>query len=379
MYMARVKLREHRAKSLLVADYEGVSICLDTLEQDIAQLAPDVNYIIKVDQGIKKRGKQGLIRLNVSKDDAKAAIAELADKGYQKFIAEPMLPHEDDEEQYLSIERVRGGVHILHSSRGGVDIEEHPESIVQYDAVDAVPLADGFLQHIVDVMNDEHLSFVEINPLVVRGDTYTLLDAAVLADSAGSWQASWGDDDIAEASQKTTAEQTIAELHDGSPASFSFRVLNPDGAIWLLLSGGGASITIADEAANRGKADLIGNYGEYSGGPTREETQLYTEAVLGQLFASKAPKKAVVIAGGVANFTDVKKTFAGIIDALTAHIDTLKQHQIKVYVRRGGPNETEGLALMEAFLQQHDLYGSVHGSDAILTTVVDEALEYVDA
>ena len=124
---------------------------------------------------------------------------------------------------------------------------------------------------------------------------------------------------------------------------------------------------------------MIGNYGEYSGGPTREETQLYTEAVLGQVFASKAPHKAIVIAGGVANFTDVRKTFAGIIDALTGHIDALRAADIKVYVRRGGPNEKEGLALMEAFLRKHDIYGSVHGSDTVLTTVVDEALEYVDA
>src|SRR5690606_3567424 len=148
---------------------------------------------------------------------------------------------------------------------------------------------------------------------------------------------------------------------------------------WLLLSGGGASITIADEAANRGKADLIGNYGEYSGGPTREETQIYTEAVLRQVIDSKAPKKAIVIAGGVANFTDEKKTFAGIIDALKDHIEELKVAGIKVYVRRGGPNEKEGLALMKNFLETQGIYGSVHGSDAVLTVVIDEALEAVDA
>lgn len=377
--MARVKLTEYRAKSLLVEGYEGKQIRHDSLHDDVAQLDPTRSYIIKVDQGIKKRGKQGLIRLDVTADTATQAVAELADRGFTRFIAEPMLPHDDSEERYLSIERVRDGVHVLYSEQGGVDIEEHPDSISQYDSIDEVPLPTEFLARMVDTMKREHMSFVEINPLVVRDDQCILLDAAVLVDSAGSWQASWNETDVVEVGQKSDAELTIAELGDGSPASFSFRVLNPDGAIWLLLSGGGASITIADEAANRGKADLIGNYGEYSGGPTREETQLYTEAVLGQVFASNAPRKAIVIAGGVANFTDVKKTFAGIIDALSGYIDALKQHDIKVYVRRGGPNEKEGLALMEAFLKQHDIYGSVHGSDAILTTVVDEALEYVDA
>lgn len=377
--MARVKLSEYAAKSLLVADYDGVAIHLSSLDDDIKQFTADQKYIIKVDQGIKKRGKQGLIRLNVTKKDAKKAIEELSGKGFERFIAEPMIPHEDSEERYLSIERVREGFQLLYSASGGVDIEERPESIETYKSIDEVPLPCAFLEHVTEVMDREHLSFVEINPLVVRDDACILLDAAVLADSAGSWQASWNEDDIVEASTKSQAERTIVELNDGSPASFSFRVLNPDGAIWLLLSGGGASITIADEAANRGKADKLGNYGEYSGGPTREETQLYTEAVLQQVFQSAAPKKAIVIAGGVANFTDVKKTFAGIIDALSAHMKELKAAGIVVFVRRGGPNEKEGLALMEKFLRQHDIYGSVHGSDKVLTTVVDEALRYVDA
>lgn len=377
--MSRVKLSEYCAKSLLVKKYTGISICLGMLDRATDGMQSSTNYVLKVDQGVKKRGKQGLMQLNVTKDTAEKAIKALADRGYDRFIAEPMMPHEDSEERYLSIERVRDGVRVLYSSKGGVDVEEHSDSIVQYANPDKAPLPKGFVNSLVDVMNREHLCFVEINPLIVRGDTCTLLDAAVLADSAGDWLSTWTDDDIVDAQKKTKAETAITELNDGSPASFSFRVLNPDGAVWLLLSGGGASITIADEAANRGKADLIGNYGEYSGGPTREETQIYTEAVLKQLFLSQAPKKAIVIAGGVANFTDVRKTFAGIIDALSKHIDQLQKEKIKVYVRRGGPNEKEGLALMEVFLKKHDIFGSIHGSDVVLTTVVDEALERVDA
>ena len=377
--MARVKLSEYAAKSLLVNEYHGVAIRIDTVDEDVKQLAADQAYIIKVDQGIKKRGKQGLIRLNVAKKDAKRAVRELADRGFERFIAEPMLPHDDSEEQYLSIERTREGMRFLYSPKGGVDIEDNPDSIMSYESPDEVPLPRDFLTHLLDVMNTNHISFLEINPLIVRGDECLLLDAAVLADSAGSWRAQWTDDDIVEATTKSHAEQAIAELNDNSPASFSFRVLNPDGAIWLLLSGGGASITIADEAANRGKADTIGNYGEYSGGPTREETQIYTEAVLEQLFASSAPEKAIIIAGGVANFTDVRKTFAGIIDALNGRMDELKAAKIKVYVRRGGPNEKEGLALMEKFLKQHGIYGSVHGSRDVLTIVIDEALEGIHA
>ena len=147
----------------------------------------------------------------------------------------------------------------------------------------------------------------------------------------------------------------------------------------MLLSGGGASITIADEASNKGKANLIGNYGEYSGGPSGEETYLYTNEVLKAAFVSKAERKALIIAGGVANFTDVKKTFGGVIRALKENMEMLHQQGFRVFVRRGGPNETEGLKLMKDFLEQNDLFGSVHGSDIVLTDVIHEALEAIDA
>ena len=377
--MARVKLTEYRAKKILVEGYRGVQLHLDSINKDIKKLSSDTSYIVKVDQGIKKRGKQGLVRLNVRTDDAMAAVRTLANRGFDTFIAEPMFPHEDNEERYLSVERVRDGVKILYSPQGGVDIEDHPEAIQVFSTFDDVPLPKKFVQRLLATMDSDHLSFVEINPLVVRDDEGILLDAAVLADSPAEYMSSWSSDDIAEVSQKTDTEVTISELNTGSSASFSFRVLNKNGSVWLLLSGGGASITIADEAANRQKAELIGNYGEYSGGPTREEAQVYAEAVICQMLESSAAHKALIVAGGVANFTDVKKTFGGVIDALAKYLDQLQAAQIKVYVRRGGPNEKEGLAAMESFLKKHGIYGSVHGSDTVLTEVVDEALDYVDA
>ncbi len=377
--MARVKLSEFRVKSLLVGDdYRGVSLRLETLDDDIAKLAEETRYIVKVDQGIKKRGKQGLIRLNVTKSEAAPTVHELAAKGFTRFIAEPMFPHEDSEERYVSFERTREGIAILYSKQGGVNIEESPESVQKFTP-ETVPLPREFVDHIIRVMNTEHFSFVEINPLIVHGNDCILLDAAALADSAGVSQANWSDDDIVEARTPTEAEAAVATLNDNSPAAFTFRILNPNGAIWLLLSGGGASITIADEAMNQGKAELIGNYGEYSGGPTTEETYLYSREVLKQALASTAPKKAIVVAGGVANFTDVKKTFTGLIRAFSEVKNQLHDAGIKVFVRRGGPNEQEGLAMMTQFLQDNDLFGSVHGSDIVLTDVINEALEHVDA
>lgn len=376
--MARVKLSEFRAKSLLLEEYAGVALHLNSLTKDVAQINDDLLYIIKVDQGVKKRGKQGLLKLNISKSEVEQAVRELAEKGFSRFIAEPMFTHDDSEEQYFSLERTRQGMVIHHSQHGGVDVEENPSSVQEY-SIDDVPLPAEYVADLLKIMDAQHMSFLEINPLIVRNNECTALDAAVLIDSAGEHESDWTSDDIVEARTLTDAEKTIAQYDDNSAAAFSFRVLNKDGALWLLLSGGGASITIADEAANEGRADIVGNYGEYSGGPTTEEAYLYTNELLKQLHASSVHKKAIVIAGGVANFTDVRKTFGGVIQALQENIDNLHQSSVKVYVRRGGPNEVEGLANMKKFLQENDLYGSVHGSDVVLTDVVHEALEHIDA
>ena len=41
---------------------------------------------------------------------------------------------------------------------------------------------------------------------------------------------------------------------------------------------------------------------------------------------------------GIANFTDVAKTFTGIIRALREEVHILLEHSVSVWVRRGGPN-----------------------------------------
>lgn len=162
-----------------------------------------------------------------------------------------------------------------------------------------------------------------------------------------------------------------------TPAALALKVLNKDGALFFLLSGGGGSIVIADEAQLQGVGDLIANYGEYSGGPTREETHLYAREVIKLMLASKSKKKALVIAGGVANFTDVKKTFTGIIDALSENADAMRKQKIKVFVRRGGPNEKAGLELMREFLTKEKLLGSIYGSDTVITKAVEDAIRNI--
>lgn len=387
--MARVKISEYRAKKILLGDtYEGIQLRSETqTSKSGARLkVPAGRWVAKVDQGVKKRFKQGLVTIDKSPAATEQAICEWEQKGFSQFILEPLFPHEASEEQYFSLERVRGGIRMLHTKDGGVDIEAHPEVVQQYvialpDDVEAIAQKSGFpkdfLAQTLDVFEANFFAFLEINPLVVREGVPHILDAAVLVDSAGGFFTKAWADDIVKARVKHEAEERIESIAATTAASLKLTVMNPDGALFFLLSGGGGSIVIADEAQIEGVGRLMGNYGEYSGGPTREETYLYAKEVVALMLGSKSSKKALVIAGGVANFTDVKKTFLGIIDALRERAEELRRAQVRVFVRRGGPNEAAGLDLMRSFLEAEGILGSIHGSGAIITKAIDEAIGFV--
>jgi len=383
--MARVKISEFRAKKMLLGDaYKGISI-----RPEAGAIPATGKWVAKVDQGVKKRAKQGLVSMGGKSALAKA-INGWKKKGFSQFIVEPFVVHKPEEERYLSLERVRNGIRVLYAKEGGIEIETHPESVQTFiirDSKDVVDVAkktgipQTFFEKLVEMFNRDFFAFLEINPLVVQKGNAIPLDAAGLVDSTASFfvKNSWTDADLVRPGAKHIREKHVEALAATTPAALSLRVLNKDGSIFFLLSGGGGSVVIADEASLRLPSSAIGNYGEYSGGPTREETYLYAKEIIELMLVSKSKKKALVIAGGVANFTDIKQTFAGIIDALSETAARLRQAKIKVFVRRGGPNEKAGLAAMEAFLKKERLFGSVYGSDAVITQAIEEATEYVQA
>jgi succinyl-CoA synthetase beta subunit len=133
-------------------------------------------------------------------------------------------------------------------------------------------------------------------------------------------------------------------------------------------------VTLADEVHNQGFGKELGNYGEYSGNPNEEETLHYARQVLKLMLHSKARRKVLVISGGVANFTDVRVTFRGVVRALEEVKKELREQGIRVFVRRGGPYEVQGLAMMQRFLEEESLLGVVAGPDMALSEIVPRAL-----
>lgn len=386
--MARKKISEYRAKVLLYHQlhlpYSGIRH--STHEQ--ATLPGDTNYtyVIKVDEGIKKRFKQQLVYLDQKASEIPGIIEQLQKNGYTQFLIEPFIPHEGSQERYLSLERYRDGIHLLYSANGGVDIESQKNSLQNYiltSNTDYYFLAEklGILQNvlegIVTVFEENHLTFLEINPFIIIDQRIFLLDAAVEVDSVAQFFVhGWSDRDFVTGRQEriTQAEKEVEALAEKSQAAFSLTVLNPNGSIFVLLSGGGASIVLADEIGNLGYGKELANYGEYSGNPSEEETYLYTKSITSLLLNSQSPKKTLIIGGGVANFTDIRITFKGIIRALAKESEQLRKQDVKVYVRRGGPNQEEGLQMIKNFLAKEGFLGTVAGPEMLLTEIVHNAL-----
>ena len=120
----------------------------------------------------------------------------------------------------------------------------------------------------------------------------------------------------------------------------------------------------------------MANYGEYSGDPNTEETYHYTCTILDLMTRSKNPNgKVLLIGGAIANFTDVAKTFKGVVMALEEYQQKLQEADIEIYVRRGGPNYEQGLKLMRDLGKRLGVPIQVHGPETHMTRIVPLALE----
>ena len=128
----------------------------------------------------------------------------------------------------------------------------------------------------------------------------------------------------------TKEEAYIQKLDGSTGASLKLTVLNPEGRIWTMVAGGGASVVYSDAIAAHGFAHELANYGEYSGAPTEGQTYEYAKTII-DLITRGTPHpegKILIIGGGIANFTNVAATFKGIIRALKEYKAGLIAHSV---------------------------------------------------
>ncbi|HLD04062.1 MAG TPA: ATP citrate lyase citrate-binding domain-containing protein [Candidatus Dojkabacteria bacterium] len=374
-------------------------------------------YVVKPDELFGKRGKNNLIFINKNPQKIKDWITKKMrgevtvyrnkqDQGVtgrlQNFIVEPFYQHTS--EFYLAIKSERTYNKIFFSTHGGIDIEENWGKVLEFQAgnfLEAEPLETNLQKQISQNISDMNVrniiipfisaiyqlfvlldfTYLEINPLIVENGRVIMLDLVARLDDSALFAKKhlWEQTDKIEfpavfGSSRTEAEKQIQALDEKTGASLKFKVLNPNGRIWLLTSGGGSSIIFADTVGDLGFQKELANYGEYSGNPNIDETYAYANIIITQMLKSTAKNKILFIAGGIANFTDIRNTFIGIVKALKNHVRQLKMQKVTTYVRRGGPNYKAGLAYIKKELGKSGLFVEVHGPEMYMTEIINLAL-----
>ncbi|MDP2717836.1 MAG: ATP citrate lyase citrate-binding domain-containing protein, partial [Candidatus Micrarchaeota archaeon] len=279
---------------------------------------------------------------------------------------------------------------ILFSTEGGIEIEDHWDKVqrIEVPVLDAAPklslgeikdqaerkAVEAFISDVFKVFREKDFSFLELNPFAVVDGECVILGSVARLDDTALFKGEWKVDFPAPFGRDLSNEEAyVKSLDEKTGASLKLTILNPKGKIWMLVAGGGASVIYADTLVDLGFGKQMANYGEYSGNPNDEETYLYTKTVLDLMV--KGGGKVLLIGGGIANFTDVAKTFKGIIQALTEQAPALKKAGVKIFVRRGGPNYEKGLDLMRALGKKTGLAIEVFGPETHMTKIVPMALK----
>jgi len=434
--MAQRAIREYDGKALFAKHWNeyfdgfhyGFKSVLVTSGAELLEKAKEHGFewlnqeplVAKPDMLFGKRGKNDLVLFKTNKpgdvtlEEAAKWIDEKSSHDVTllsgqsgrltHFIVEPFTPHTQDQEYYISATTVDEDDVLYLSAEGGMEVEENWDKVVEVKI--PIDLSDSDIEKAIkanipaDIPADKQAEFaafafafykfyrdlnfayLEINPIVMLdNNNMAILDlVARLDDTAGFLMADkWGDIEFPTAfgmEDKSPEEEAIALADSKSGASLKLTILNPLGRIWTMVAGGGASVVYADTIADLAGVKDLANYGEYSGGPTTAETEFYAETIFDLMTRHEDPRgKILIIGGAIANFTDVAKTFTGIINAFEKYADKLKAHKTKIYVRRGGPNYEKGLKDIKAAAERLGLYIEVYGPETHVTDIVRMALE----
>jgi ATP-citrate lyase beta-subunit len=306
-----------------------------------------------------------------------------------QVIVSEMVSHKD--EYYAAVKSTREGAEVLVANCGGIEVESNWERVKKLpveigekpsnEALEKLATEAGFSGALVKKVADfagkmfacfdnEDAQYLEVNPVVLRESDGSLvaLDAVTLLDADAKFRHSdWNFPFAAEFGRAYTKNETeVMSVDSKIKGSVKFIEI-PGGDTAMLPAGGGASVYYSDAVVARG--GKLANYAEYSGDPPDWAVEVLTDKV-----CSLPGIKNIIVGGAIANFTDVKKTFGGIIAGFRKAKAEGKMKGVKVWVRRGGPREKEGLEAMRE-LQNEGFDIQVFDRHTPLTDIVDKALE----
>lgn len=350
--------------------------------------------VAKAHEAMGSRFKLGLVKVGLDLKGAVAAAKEMLGRQVgsitvTQVIVSEMVPHK--EEYYVAVKSTREGSEVLVANCGGIEVEsnwdrvkklqvdvgEKPsEAALEKLAKDAgfsggmVKKVAEFAGKMFTCFDSEDAQYLEVNPVVARESDGELiaLDAVTLLDGDAKFRhPDWNFAFAAEFGRAYTKDELDVMAVDSKIKGSVKFIQIPGGNIAMLPAGGGASVYYSDAVVARG--GQLANYAEYSGDPPDWAVEVLTEKV-----ASLPDIKHIIVGGAIANFTDVKKTFGGIIAGFRKAKSDGKLNGVKIWVRRGGPNEKEGLELMRK-LKDEGFDIQVYDRKTPLTDIVDMALQ----
>ncbi len=354
----------------------------------------ECKMVVKAHEALGSRMKLGLVKVDLDIDQAVAAAKEILGREVgglvisQVIIAE-MLEHE--EEYYLAVKSTREGAEILMAKFGGIEVEANWDKVAKTfvevgekptdEQLDACAKEAGFEGELVLKMNkfahrmyecfdNEDGNYMEINPLIINPNDGKLcaLDAVILLDGDARFRhPDWNFSFASEFGRAYTEdEKAIMEIDSRVKGSVKLIEI-PGGKVALLPAGGGASVFYSDAVIALG--GTLANYSEYSGDPPAWAVEALTDKV-----CSLPGIEHIIVGGAIANFTDVKATFTGIIAGFRKAKEEGKLDGVKIWVRRGGPNEAVGLESMRKLADEgFDIH--VYDRYTPLTDIAKFALE----
>jgi len=350
--------------------------------------------VVKAHEALGSRFKLGLVKVDLDLKGAEAATKEMVGRRVgsitvSQVIVSEMIPHK--EEYYCAVKSTRAGTDILVANCGGIEVESNWDRVKRLalevgqqpsaDAFEKLAKDAGFTGSLSKKMADfagkmfacfdsEDAQYLEVNPVVLREQDSELiaLDAVTLLDGDAKFRhPDWNFAFAAEFGRAYSKhEMEVMAVDSKIKGSVKFIEI-PGGDTAMLPAGGGASIYYSDAVVARG--GKLANYAEYSGDPPDWAVEVLTDKV-----CSLPGIKNIIVGGAIANFTDVKKTFGGIINGFRKAKSEGKLKGVKIWVRRGGPREKEGLDAMRALKDEgFDIH--VFDRNTPLTDIVDKALQ----
>lgn len=398
--MANKSVREYDAKRMFFSSiWQNYSWKKIESEKDFETLDNSKKYVIKPDELFWKRWKLWLLWIKLDAEQSKKWFLEKSGQEIEikwinwslnTFLIEEFIPHE--EEYYFAVKQERDYDEIFFSNFGWIDVEENWEKVISYklwifeniselDFEKVFKITDEKIKNViinlVNFYRNEDFTYLEVNPFCfdLRKWELVLLDMVAKIDDTAfflhpeTWE--WLDFPAWFWAKNDKREEYIRELDQKTWASLKLKFLNKSWKIWTLLSWWWGSLVITDTLGYLWYASEIANYWELSWDPDRYNTSEYTRTLFDQMLESKKAKY-LIIWWAIANFTQIDKTFAWIIDVLKEKKDEIISQNIQILVRRWWLNDKKWLKLLSDACKELGINCKIADGSVYMTDILKE-------